>query len=74
MFANLYPTLDISHELVKGEYTAGAPLNLKVTLIRDVDEDDEDSNDQTVVTLFYPSKRLPSGGSLSGMLQVTKCS
>jgi pre-mRNA-splicing helicase BRR2 len=58
MFMNSYPTLDILHELVKGEYTAGAPLNLKVPLVWDVDEDDEDSNDQMVVTLFYPSKKI----------------
>jgi pre-mRNA-splicing helicase BRR2 len=53
---NSYPTLDVSHELVKGEYTAGAPITLKVGLARDVDEDDE--NDQTVVAPFYPLKKL----------------
>jgi len=53
---NSYPTLDVNHELVKGEHTAGAPITLKVALARDVDEDDE--NDQTVVAPFYPLKKL----------------
>ena len=39
-FVNSYPTLDVSHELVKGEYTAGAPIYLKVNLSKDVDEDE----------------------------------
>ena len=51
-----YPTLDVSHELVNGEYTAGAPIILGVNLARDLDEDDE--SDQTVVAPFYPLKRL----------------
>ena len=56
-FVNSYPTLDVSHELAKGEYTAGAPILLQVTLARDVDEDDE-GDDQTVVAPFYPSKKM----------------
>jgi len=55
-FVNGYPTLDVTHELVKGEYTAGAPIILKVALARDVDE--EDQGDQTVVAPFYPLKKL----------------
>ena len=55
-FVNSYPTLDVSHELVKGEYTAGSPIILKVTLARDVDDGDDD--DQTVVAPFYPHKKL----------------
>jgi len=50
------PTLDVSHELVNGEYTAGAPIILGVNLARDLVEDDE--SDQTVVAPFYPLKRL----------------
>jgi pre-mRNA-splicing helicase BRR2 len=56
-FVNSYPTLDVSHELVKGDYTAGAPIVLKVVLARDVDEEDE-ANDQVVVAPFYPSKKM----------------
>lgn len=55
-FVNSYPTLDVSHQLVKGEYTAGSPLILQVTLARDVDEDDE--GDQNVVAPFYPLKKM----------------
>ena len=44
------------HELVNGEYTAGAPIILRINLARDLDEDDE--SDQTVVAPFYPLKRL----------------
>ncbi|KAF8156619.1 Sec63 Brl domain-containing protein [Crassisporium funariophilum] len=57
-FVNSYPTLDVSHELVKGEYTAGAPVVMKVALARDADEDDEEGGDQTVIAPFYPQKKL----------------
>jgi pre-mRNA-splicing helicase BRR2 len=57
MFVNSYPTLDVSHELVKGDYTAGAPIVLKVVLSRDADED-EDENDQLVIAPFYPSRKM----------------
>lgn len=57
MFVNSYPTLDVSYDLVKGDYTAGAPIMLKVTLARDAD-DEEDDTDQTVIAPFYPSKKL----------------
>lgn len=53
---NSYPTLEVSHDLVKSEYTARAPITLKVVLARDVDEDDE--SDQSVVAPFYPFKKL----------------
>jgi len=56
-FVNSYPTLDVSHELVKGDYTAGAPIILQVALTRDVDDDDE-ASDQDVVAPFYPSKKM----------------
>lgn len=50
----------MSHELVKGEYTAGAPIFIKVALSRDVDDDAEDSDDtaQTVVAPFYPTSKI----------------
>ncbi|KXN91384.1 hypothetical protein AN958_00907 [Leucoagaricus sp. SymC.cos] len=57
MFVNSYPTLDVSYELAKDDYTAGSPILLKVTLARDVDEDEEDI-DQSVIAPFYPSKKL----------------
>lgn len=56
MFVNSYPTLDVSFELVKGEYTAGAPITMQVALSRDADEEDPD--DQTVVAPFYPIKKI----------------
>lgn len=57
-FVNSYPTLDVTHELVKGEYTAGSPIVLKVGLSKDVDVDDNESDEQTVVAPFYPKKKL----------------
>ncbi|KAG1789995.1 putative RNA helicase [Suillus plorans] len=55
-FVNSYPTLDVSFKLEKGEYTAGAPITMQVSLTRDAD--DEDSDDQTVVAPFYPTKKI----------------
>ncbi|TFK32698.1 Sec63 Brl domain-containing protein [Crucibulum laeve] len=57
-FVNSYPTLDVSPELVPGEYTAGAPISLKVTLSRDADEEAEGDDDQTVIAPFYPLKKM----------------
>jgi pre-mRNA-splicing helicase BRR2 len=75
-FVNSYPTLDVSHELIKGEYTAGATITLKVNLVRDVDDDD-DENDQSVVAPFYPLKKLANwwlvvGDAVSRQLLVIK--
>lgn len=56
-FVNSYPTLDVTHELVKDEYTAGQSIALQVSLSRDVDEDDEET-DQNVVAPFYPVRKL----------------
>ncbi|KIM35850.1 hypothetical protein M413DRAFT_449581 [Hebeloma cylindrosporum] len=74
-FVNSYPTLDVMQELVKGEYTAGAPIILKVALARDADE--EDQGDQTVVAPFYPLKKLANwwlvvGDAASRQLLVIK--
>ncbi|EIW74460.1 Sec63-domain-containing protein [Coniophora puteana RWD-64-598 SS2] len=57
-FVNSYPTLDVSFELAKGEYTAGAPIIMQVALSRDADEDDPDDSAQTVVAPFYPGKKM----------------
>ena len=61
-FVNSYPTLDVSHQLVKGEYTAGSPIYLQVSLSKDADDDDEDSDsepsDPTVIAPFYPLKKM----------------
>lgn len=56
-FVNSYPTLDVAHELVKGDYTAGSPIVLKVVLSKDADEDDP-ADEQTVIAPFYPKKKL----------------
>ena len=76
-FVNSYPTLDVTHDLVKGEYTAGAPIILQVALARDVDEDDEEGDDQIVVAPFYPSKKMANwwlvvGDAASRQLLVIK--
>ncbi|KAG1823896.1 Sec63 domain-containing protein [Suillus subaureus] len=55
-FINSYPTLDMSFKLDKGEYTAGAPITMQVNLACNGDEEDPD--DQTVVTPFYPTKKI----------------
>jgi pre-mRNA-splicing helicase BRR2 len=67
----------VTHELVKGEYTAGAPIILQVALARDVDEDDEDGDNQTVVAPFYPAKKMANwwlviGDAASRQLLVIK--
>ncbi|GLB39382.1 putative sec63-domain-containing protein [Lyophyllum shimeji] len=76
-FVNSYPTLDVTHELVKGEYTAGAPIILQVALARDVEEEDMEVDDQTVVAPFYPFKKMANwwlvvGDSNSRQLLVIK--
>ena len=57
MFVNLYPILEVSYELAKDDRTAGSPILLRVMLSRDIDEDEEDT-EQSVVAPFYPSKKL----------------
>src|SRR4051794_13055531 len=51
--------LDVTHELVEGNYTAGAPIVLQVTLSWDADEEDEE-NDQLLIALFYLAKKIPN--------------
>lgn len=55
-FVNSYTILDVAAELQKGDYTAGSPIELKVTLSRDVDEDAED--DQVAVAPLYPKAKM----------------
>ena len=59
-FVNSYPTLDVSHELVKSDYTAGAPIILQVNLSKEADEDEAEvaNDDQVVIAPFYPSKKM----------------
>ncbi|OBZ77999.1 putative U5 small nuclear ribonucleoprotein helicase [Grifola frondosa] len=59
-FVNSYPTLDVNYELAKGEYTAGAPITLQVSLSRDTDEEADAAgvDDETVIAPFYPMKKL----------------
>jgi pre-mRNA-splicing helicase BRR2 len=54
---NSYPTLDVTHELVKGEYTSSTPIVLQVSLSRDADEED-DADDVSVVAPYFPGKKL----------------
>ena len=73
--------MDVSHELEEGEYTAGAPIVMKVTLGQDADDDDEEAaDDQTVVAPFYPLKKManwwlvigdPATRQLIGIKRVT---
>lgn len=53
---NSYPTLDVTHELVKGEYTSSTPIVLQVSLSRDAEEEDDD--DVSVVAPYFPGKKL----------------
>jgi pre-mRNA-splicing helicase BRR2 len=55
-FVNSYPTLDVTHEFVKGEYTSSTPITLQVSLSRDADEDDE--GDISVVAPYFPGKKM----------------
>lgn len=59
-FVNSYPTLDVTQKLVGSDYTAGASIELEVTLSRDADEDMEEDvdADQSVVAPFYPTQKM----------------
>jgi hypothetical protein len=54
---NSYPTLDVTHELLKGEYTSSTPIVLQVSLSRDADDED-DEDDVSVVAPYFPGKKL----------------
>ncbi|TFK21393.1 Sec63-domain-containing protein [Coprinopsis marcescibilis] len=55
----LDPTLDVNHQLAKGDYTAGAPIYLQVALSRDADdEEDEEPSDPVVIAPYYPLKKM----------------
>jgi pre-mRNA-splicing helicase BRR2 len=56
-FVNSYPTLDVSHEFVKGGYTSSTPIVLQVSLSRDAD-DEEDEGDVLVVAPHFPGKKM----------------
>lgn len=56
-FVNSYPTIDVAHELQKGDYTTSNPIELRVTLSRDIDEEDED-DEQLVVAPYYPKRKM----------------
>ncbi|EMD34630.1 hypothetical protein CERSUDRAFT_116803 [Gelatoporia subvermispora B] len=59
-FVNSYPTLDVNYELAKGDYTAGSPITISVSLARDADEDAgiNGGDDELVVAPFYPQRKL----------------
>ncbi|KAH9077834.1 hypothetical protein EDB83DRAFT_2514551 [Lactarius deliciosus] len=56
-----YPTLDVTHEFVKGEYTSSTPIVLQISLSCDVD-DEEDEGDTSSSCPTSPQRRcaLPS--------------
>ena len=57
-FVNSYPNLDVNFELQESdEFAAGTPIVLKVSLSREV-EDDEELDDQVVVAPLYPGKKM----------------
>jgi len=55
-FLKSYPTLELNFELVKDEYKSGAPINLRVFLNADTEEEEE--GDQVVVAPFYPPSKM----------------
>jgi len=57
-FVNSYPTLDVSHEFVKGEYTSSTPIVLQVSLSRDADDDDEGEGTLVVAPHFPAGKKM----------------
>lgn len=62
-FVNAYPSLEVEHELVKGEHTSTSSIVLNVTLRKDDDDDDEDLN---VVAPFFPTKKMANWWLLVG--------
>lgn len=81
-FVNAYPSIEVTYTLDdppadETGYTASSPLTLRVTLDRDADGDDDES-DPSVVAPFYPAKKtaafwlvVGSGKSLAAIKKVT---
>ncbi|PCH44659.1 Sec63-domain-containing protein [Wolfiporia cocos MD-104 SS10] len=65
-FVNSYPTLDVNYELAKGDYTAGSPIQLQVSLSRDADEE-ASGDEELAVAPFYPLKKLPNWWLVVGL-------
>jgi pre-mRNA-splicing helicase BRR2 len=56
-FVNSYPNIEVSHEFEDtDDLKAGEPITMRVTLERDVDEDEQD--DQVVDAPYYPGKKM----------------
>lgn len=55
-----YPNIELDFQVEDSEnITAGEPSYIKVKIVRDVDEDDEDTEvDTTVHAPFYPAKKM----------------
>jgi len=53
-FLKSYPALELNYELVKGEYRAGSPIYLRVSLSQSEDEEEEVENNNNVVAPYYP--------------------
>ncbi len=51
-FVNSYPTLEVTFELVKGDYKAGSPINIRVFIM--MEDDKEPEGPQAVVAPYYP--------------------
>ncbi|KDN46281.1 putative ATP dependent RNA helicase [Tilletiaria anomala UBC 951] len=80
-FTNNFPYVEISYEIQDEEgLTGGTPINMRVTLEKEVDDDDEEAADPTAVAPFFPHKKLvhwwlvvgdPGTKNLLGIKRVT---
>lgn len=48
----------MSHELAKGEYTAGSPIYITVALSKDADDEESSGDDQNVIAPYFPAKKM----------------
>ncbi|KIY72493.1 putative RNA helicase [Cylindrobasidium torrendii FP15055 ss-10] len=76
VFVNAYPSLDVAHQLVPDEYTAGQPIVLQVALSKEEEEEDPASDD-IVVAPFFPMRKIANwwlvvGDTASRQLHVIK--
>jgi pre-mRNA-splicing helicase BRR2 len=74
---NKYPSMDMEFEVEDEAITAGAPAYLKITIEREMDEDDEGEPDITVHAPFYPAKKIENwwfvvGGPNNTLLAIKK--